>query len=37
MAEVIRVEGLSRSYGQLVAVDGVSFSVQNGLVSCEHF
>jgi len=30
MAEVIRAEGLSKKYGELVAVDGVSFSVHEG-------
>jgi ABC-type multidrug transport system ATPase subunit len=32
MAEVIRVEGLAKKYGQLLALDGVSFSVQEGKV-----
>ena len=32
MSEVIHVERLTKKYGQLVAVDGVSFSVQEGEV-----
>jgi ABC-2 type transport system ATP-binding protein len=32
MAEVIQVEGLTKKYGQLVVVDGVNFSVQEGEV-----
>ena len=32
MSEMIRVEGLSKNFGQLAAVDGVSFSVQEGEV-----
>jgi ABC-2 type transport system ATP-binding protein len=32
MAEVIRVEGLAKKYGQIVALDDVNFSVQEGEV-----
>ena len=30
MAEIVRIEGLKKSFGEIKAVDGISFSVKEG-------
>lgn len=34
MAEIVKIEGLKKSFGEIKAVDGISFSVKEGSFFC---
>ena len=37
MTSILRVQGLSKRFGGLQAINNVNFTVENGKIVCEEF